>query len=275
MLTAIPVFISNLSDLGDDLKLQTGLYPALNWLHSRKLWILPLFAVLAVLVPSIKIATTESRIKTNVKRKLLQTLLSDAFGDEWEKTRVTIFRHASWIRILWVWVKDTFWHPIKFLKRKGMHRFPNPFDKFIIATARAGTENPNPETYFLFVEKTAADCEGIASYAMQINQGNDKREVLIDNLPDINGFDLDNPDNLTNEQKEILQTYMNAGHIKDVGSLCRLHRKARHFFAMFLTDDKLDLKGMLVVDSVAEESPFTDDAKAKVASYSKVFSTTF
>ena len=45
---------------------------------------------------------------------------------------------------------------------------------------------------------------------------------------------------------------MQATHIKDVRVLKRLHRKAKHFFAMALTDDKLDLKAILVVDSMTD-----------------------
>jgi hypothetical protein len=275
LLAAVPVFISNLSEFGEDLKSEKGLYPFLFWLSNNKIWILPLLAILAISIPSIKVLRSESKVKNSVVKKLLQTLLTDVFNNDWENTRVTIFREASWWKIFWIWLKDTFWNPIVFLRRKGTHKFPNPIsDKFIISTARAGTENPSPQTYFRFVERTAVECEGIASYAKQINRDN-RREVLIDNLPDINDFDLSDVSLLTDDQREVLRTYMDATHIKDVGALQRLHRKAKHFFAIALTDDKLDSKAILVVDSVTDVSPFDDNTKAQVAGYIKIFSTTF
>lgn len=272
LLAAVPVFIGNLDGL-EDLKSEKGLYPFLHWLFSNKVWILPLLAILAVTVPTIKVVRSESKVKNSVVKKLLQTLLTDVFNNDWQNTRVTIFRDAPWRKIFWIWLTDTLRHPVLFFKRKAQHKFPIPFsDKFIISTARAGTENPNPKAYFRFVEKTASECEGIAAYAKQINRDN-RREVLIDNLPDINGFDLSS--RLSADEQEVLQTYMKATHIKDVKALQRLHRKAKHFFAIALTDDKLDLQAILVVDSITEISPFDDGAKEQVASYVKIFSTTF
>lgn len=72
-----------------------------------------------------------------------------------------------------------------------------------------------------------------------------------------------------------LETYMSATYVKDIEVLRRLHIKARHFFATALTDDKLQPRAILVVDSITDESPFDDTTTAKVSGYVKIFSTTF
>lgn len=267
---ALPTFIVNLSSFGNKLESQDGLYPSLKWVYDNRLWLVPLCAIIGATAPIIKATKADSRVKGNVTKKLLKTLLTDIFNDEAQNTRITIFRDASWIKIFWIWVKESFWHPILLFSGKSKHRFPNPFNKYIIATERVGTENPNSQTYFLFVKKTRKECEGIASVVKQINQ-----DLKVDNLPDINNINLDEFDELDDETKTKVNEYIQATCLPSMDCLKRLHIKARHFYATILKDEMLESKAVLIVDSISEETPFDEDTINKVSGYIKVFSTTF
>lgn len=272
LITVTPVLISNLEALNPTMQTSDkGFYPFLKFVHDWRIVSLPIFALLAIAVPTLKMAWTESRVKKAVRKKLLDTLLTDVFKADAQLIRITIFRDTNWFKVFWIWLTDSFWHPIKLAKRKGIHPFPR-YWSYVIATERAGSENPHPNTYFRFVAKTAKQCEGIAAYTKQLDSD---RERKFENLPDINGIEIDNWEALTDEQRTNVETYVEATYLQDKRVLKRLHLKARHFYTMVLRDHMLESRAILVVDSITNESPFSDSTDKEIVGYIKIFSTTF
>lgn len=280
LLTAIPVFISNLNDF--PLDSDKGLYPLFHWIYSNKIWFLTIFAILPVVVPFYKVATTESKVKQTVREKLLNTLMTDVFDNDKQKIRITIFEETNYLFVLKAFF-SLLWAHIK--NEKTLHcgfSFPLPFKRYLQVSKRAGTENNKSKTYFYVDEKTQKQCEGIAAALWQVaitsQSGSDSmlipRDFNSSVLPNINEINLNDEGNWTEQERKDVKTYMDATFIKNVATLRRLFSKARSFYAIILYNEKLLPVAVLVVDSV-KDSHFDPEDLKSLRGYVKIFSTTF
>jgi hypothetical protein len=209
------------------------------------------------------------RLARQMRQHIMQTMVGELFGRDRNKIRVTVFEEASWRRVCFIFLCTSLRHPVRWYKSDN--RLPPRYGRYVLASQRVGSENPNPNTYFYYSAKTAKDCEGVAGHVRH-----QEAEIVIHDLPDINGIDLRSVtlSDTRSHAAQKVNKYMKKGFVSDVETLKRLHIKARHFYGNILYNGKSEPVGVLVIDSIQDISPFDDSAVTKLAHYTKLFSPT-
>ncbi|MFC1676416.1 hypothetical protein ACFL3G_05065 [Planctomycetota bacterium] len=108
-------------------------------------------------------------------------------------------------------------------------------------------------------------CEGIVGYIRY-----SELRPCITNLPDIKDVDLStcrSVEDLSSTKKRIIKRYMKEGYISDFRLLKKIHRRAGHFHGTVIVDKDGRTWGVLLVDSTADEDPFSEDVRTRFVSF--------
>ena len=203
------------------------------------------------------------------KETIIKHIYSDLFGEDIRQHRVTLFKEICYPHALWRYLCAVCFHMRpKYFRRFRLHisYFPCP-GQYLIINVREGIYKRS-RTMFRVEEDIEEKCQGIVG-RIRFLKGTG---TVVNDLPDITNIDLYNID-LSNPRKnetKIVSEYMNKGYIKDINSLRRLHMKARHFLGSVIYRKGGKPWGMLLVDSIAPNSPFNDALVDKFKIYSQV-----
>jgi hypothetical protein len=209
------------------------------------------------------------KLARQMRQHIMQTMVGELFGGDRNKIRVTVFEDASWKRVCYIFMRASLRHPMRWFR--STRWLPPRYGRYVLASQRVGSENPNPNTYFYYSMMTAKDCQGVAGYVRH-----QEAEIVIHDLPSINELNLHSI-TLSDTRSPIarkVKKYMEQGFVSDFETLKRLHIKARHFYGNVLYNNKSEPVGVLVIDSIQDMSPFDDSAVTKLAHYTKLFSPT-
>ena len=253
----------------DGTKLTKAETPHLMFLYEARYWIVPTIAAFIIIIDGISKYRTPSKIKHQFRQDILKMMRSKVFQNS-RDVRISIFKDAWWIRVIFIYFKANISHPFVWYKGQSKYTYPRT-GEYIRVTERVGTEHAKSQTYFWISATTWRECEGIAAVARHENG-----EKQVHNLPDINHIDLSILDRLNGSaDARLVNQYMEKGYIKDFKALQRIHIKARHLYAHVLLDKDANTVAVLVMDSSGEVSPFTEEAKQRISGYIELFTSTF
>jgi len=243
--------------------------PHLKLLYNSRFWIVPTIAAIIILLDGISKYKTPSKLRHQFRKDMLKTMRKTIFNND-RDVRVTIFRDAWWIRVLLTCVRKNFLHPVKLYQGRSQYTFPKK-GKYIKVSERVGTEHSESNTYFFISNTTWRECEGVAAVARHENG-----EKVVNDLPDIKNIDLFSLDLASGSAEAAIVTrYMEEGLVRDFEVLKRIHITARHVYAHVLLDSKASTVAVLVIDSSADVTPFTEENKSKIGGYVELFTSTF
>lgn len=229
--------------------------------HQKKLYValsLGLLYAIAELVYQVSPYSPRKQAK-EFRQKIMETMLEELFENDKNNVRITIFKDANRFRKIKICFK-CWWAGIKF-----------KWKSYVIVWERLGTEHPNSKTFFYFNPETQRTSEGIAG---KVRQAQEAR--LVEDLPDLENINLDKVilrDKSSGAVQKINE-YMRRGYIDDFKTLKRLNRKSRHIYGTVLTNQLGEFKGVLVIDSFNENSPFDYPILDNVQYYVKLIATT-
>ncbi len=109
-------------------------------------------------------------------------------------------------------------------------------------------------------------CTGVAGYIRYL-----RAAAMVERLPDITDIDLMKLSRIEDlpkddDRRNRLVTYMQGGFIRNLETLKKIHRKARHFYGTII-ERKGQHWGVLLVDSISNNSPFTGTIKKRMDSF--------
>lgn len=233
----------------------------LNTLYEYRLPISLLIGIGYVLVSTAR-GIKPSRDAKEVRQTIMEALLEELFANDRRHVRITIFRDATLARRIWIYVKRLF---------SGTGGAYKEFGNYLLAWERLGSTRSSAFFKFDMVHET--NCLGIAAVARHRLEG-----TLVEDLPDINQIDLECPEMANKKTKKytLVHNYMNRSYLgKDLETLRRINRKALHIYGNVLSNRDGKFKGVLVVDSIKQNSPFSDTVLENLPYYEKIISETF
>lgn len=238
-------------------------------LYNGRPWIVPSIALLIVILDGISRYKTPAKLRHQFRSDMLKTMRKTIFDND-RDVRISIFKDVWWIRVLFTYFWKNISHPVNWYRSKSRYTYPKK-GKYIKVSERVGTEHSISNTYFWLSKTTSRECEGVAAVARH-----EHAEKVINDLPDIKGIDLFSLDLSSNSQEAlVVNRYIKESLVQNVESLKRVHIPARHLYANVLLDKNANTVAVLVIDSSAEKSPFTEGNKSKIGGYIELFTSTF
>ncbi len=201
------------------------------------------------------------------RKNFIQKLMDHLFDNQHDQIRITIFKDTYYLTILLTFFKNS----IKQIwKRNYLYRFPKP-GNYIQAKHREGVHYPNSNTYFKFSKNIHTECEGIAA----VSRHNQVDEIRT-NLPNIRSFNFENKKKLGRSKEDrMIKDYMDQCCIHDLNTLKRIQLPPRHIYSTPIMQRNGKPCGVLVVDSIQEESPFDDTICKGIRAFSDLIGTTY
>jgi hypothetical protein len=203
------------------------------------------------------------RQKREFRKRIMLTMMEELFVNNPDGlVRITMFKDAAWPRCRWFRLHELY------LATRKWESAPKRSGKYIFVRERLGTEFAQSKTYFDRSPATRRNVQGVAGFVRQT-----LKTKVVHRLPEISRINLETLETSgTIPEKEAVETYMKRGLV-DMATLRRINVKSRHLCGTILLDKAGDPRGVLVIDSVAAESPFNDLTIQKVETYSKLFIT--
>lgn len=202
--------------------------------------------------------------KKKIRQRIMSMMMEELFDkNKGGHVRITIFKDAGRLRH-WKFYWTLWWR----WKRKVCELSPEK-GKYVYVKERLGTEFADSNTFLFYDPNTRTKVSGIAGFVRQ-----SREQITVPDLPDLTKIDLNNVNlNDSKDQRVVLiKDYMNRGMV-DFDTLKRINVKGRHFFGTMLTDKDGEPKGVLVVDSTGENSPFNSTTETRLEYYAKMLNT--
>jgi len=191
----------------------------------------------------------------------MEAMLEELFANDKRKIRITIFKDVSFLRRIWIYIKRLF---------SGTKGAWKVFGNYLVAWERLGRDRSS--AFFRFDMAHEANCKGVVGVTRHREES-----VLVVDLPDINGIDL-NCAEMGNKRTKIYKSvrlYMRNGYLgDDLETLKRINRKSLHIYGNVLSDRFGRFKGVLVIDSFHNQSPFDTKVIKNMPYYIKIISET-
>lgn len=212
---------------------------------------------------------TTRQYNSELRRNIMETMLGELFNNNKQSTRITIFKDASPFRILLYLIYQNKLKALLFWKL-GWHPISG---RYIMIKERVGLYHEKSKTFFKYTDQTDTGCQGIAGRVRF-----QREAICITQLPDIRNIDLESIKiNSKARDAQNIREYMKRGHV-DFETLKRINVKSLHFYGDVLYNQESRNKGkpqgILIVDSVEPESPFTEEVIQKISIYSELLSYT-
>lgn len=214
--------------------------------------------VVVALVPAIKDIFYPRKQHREMRRKLMDAMMEELFQGDRQNVRITVFKDATGLRHLWIYL-------VVLSRKFKSWKLPWPaWGNYIYVKERQGTEFPMSKTFFHYSRHTRKKCQGVAGIVRQSQE-----EIILKDLPDLDHIDLKTIDMNKKRSSDVklVREYMEKGYIRDFETLKRVHRPARHFYGNILQNNEGAFKGVLVIDSWQDESPFEDEGVMKRLSF--------
>jgi hypothetical protein len=202
-----------------------------------------------------------------LRQKIMDALLEELLSGDRNNYRISIFRKATLVRRLRIYLVQAFdcykcWRKgEKPIFRRG---------KYVYVSERLGTEHPSSKTFFYYSPDTIKKCQGVAGAVMQ-----GLSVIAVQDLPNIENTDLTTID-LKNKKSPItrkVRDYMNRGYVSDIQTLRRIHKKSRHIYGNILNNAK-GPEGVLVIDSFLEQSFLDESVITRLGYYATIIGST-
>lgn len=236
------------------------------FVYTYNLWIAVICGLIVAVIPAIKDIYYPRQQHKIMRRKIMETMMQDLFGNNMGSVRITVFRDANMFRHALIYAKlllENLKSNVWKLPRKG---------KYIYIKERLGTEFTESKTFFYYSPETRKKCQGVAGVVRQSLE-----EIVVKNLPDIETIDLSTVNiksRKSSDSKKVLE-YMDNGHVRDLETLKRIHVRAKHFYGNILQNSDGTPKGVLVIDSTLPECAFEDPSvMEKLSNYLTLFTPT-
>lgn len=204
--------------------------------------------------------------KGRLIKEMLKRINTELLGGDPQLHRVTLFKETCYVKALiknyWMLIRHLFysnrWRSKLYLK------WPQ-WGRYLIIDARYGLQYEKSSTMFKIEHNELESCHGIAG-CIRFKQ----MSMLLVNLPDIRDIDFKDIKKIRsvnrNRRKDVL-CYMKEGFIRDFEALRKMHRKARHFYGTIITKKDGSPWGVLLIDSISDNHPFTPEVKARFNSF--------
>jgi len=237
----------------------------LSYLLGWKLYLIVLITILLTGISGSDRIFFPKKYSCNIRQAVMSTIIEEFFDNNARDIRVTIFKDATFWVNLWFNIKSKVFN--WFTKEKSNN---GKWGKFIVVKERFGLEYPKSRTYFNYSSQTREDCQGIAGIVRH-----NLVSLRVDNLPDIESVNLDgiNVKGRTLVEKNVRE-YMKRAYVKDLRTLKRLNKRARHFYGDVLFDSNGQPKGVFIVDSFQDITPLTADKIERLKYYIKIIGAT-
>lgn len=196
--------------------------------------------------------------------RLNQHLFADVAPD---CHRITLFKEIGWVEAILRNYLYLIYHFFCYRPKWRFYlRFPK-YGRYLKVYSRCGLDFKRSSTMFHVERNSKQNCQGVAEYIRFI-----EKSSLIQNLPNISDLDLTNAKSVQGlrkaDQRRVKQ-YMEEGKIRDFLLLKKIHRRARHFYGTIIKDNET-VWGVLLVDSMGENSPFDENVRNVVDTFALV-----
>ena len=241
VISGLQAFIS--SALPERISAWTSVFPLsiLVWLYRVRLYSAPLLAVVAAYMNGARIVHLAHE-QPRYRQLIMETASRELFGGNHTGIRITLFRDVGFWKAIPLYLYSV---------RHGFIRFTDIHKAYIQVWERHGTEWGKSKTFFVYSPQTSKDCDGIVPLVRQSGESLGRFD-----LPDISDTDLTALQHGTRLPGDVTD-YMIRGNIRSLDTLQRLHVRPRHVQADLLTDSGGRTIGVLALDSVEDENPFT------------------
>lgn len=224
-----------------------------------------IYTVCYGLVPSWLFTRKE---RNRLKKKFIDRIHSELLDGKADMHRVTLFREISYKKALVRNYISLFQHLFSNNRwRWKLYVLPPKPGRYLAVDLRCGRPyQKNSSTMFYVETNEEKDCEGIAGYIRFKTC-----KASITDLPDVNDVDLKGYVKIDDIKSKIVKKkvtqYMEDGYIKEFSSLRKMHSKARHFFGTSINKSDGSPWGVLLIDSIATESPFNPELEKRFDSF--------
>lgn len=228
---------------------------------NRLLVAICLGILLEMLILSKDFLYLPSKRAKEIRQTIMETMLEELFENDKMNVRITIFKDVNLWRKILIYLQRLFVIEGSWKK----------FDNYVFVWERLGKEYPDSRTFLRYNSQSQEGCQGIAGFVRQ-----SEIDILVENLPNIEQIkveELSKKDKNTKRYKTVTD-YMKRSYIDDFDTLKRLHRKSRHIYGNVLTNQQGELKGVLVIDSLNDQTPFNNSVLDNIPYYLKLIATT-
>lgn len=232
------------------------------YIYDKRLWIAVILALLLGIFEILKkFLSSTHKLTKHIRQTIMQAMLDECFQGDAINFRITIFKKTGFWRTLWIYITRLWcefnWRSIQY--------------SYVRVWERAGKPQKSG-TYFRYDPDKEANCRGIAGIVMY--RGLD---VIVERLPNIEHIDITNVP-LKDKGKEthqatLIRKYAKESYLK-IADLRKIKRKTRHVYGNVLNNELGEFKGVLIIDSCEEQSPFTDDVLKNIPYYLKIIAST-
>lgn len=199
-----------------------------------------------------------SNLTKEIRQTIMDAMMGELFRNDTWNFRISIFKDASFLRNRWMYLKRFF---------SSKTAWKEISQKYVYVWDRLG--RPNSKTCLRFHASKEKRCEGVAGQCRHTGL-----DLLVEDLPDLSKIDLLAIDILgRTHQAKVVRHYLDDGYV-NMQTLKSLNRKARHLYGNVLTDEKGNIKGVLVIDNFEQVSPFDDEVLKKIPYYLKIIAST-
>ena len=267
----------------DPAKITSGLLKAVvGAILFHKLWVATIcgsYVFIYTFVPQWALLLSERR---KVRAKILTQIAVELFGEDFHTHRVTLFREINYAHAVVLTIfalvqkklssglpKEDFSLPLPSIpkaKRQLFSELPKP-GRYLVVDARCG---PYKKSYVMFrVEEDEPErCNSIIAYVRY-----KRKTLVVQDLPDISDVALKNLksiDNVPKSRREDVRKYLELGRTQDFAVLQEFNRLARHFFGtIVLQSDGNNPWGVLLIDSLGANAPFSEQAQERLESFAR------
>jgi hypothetical protein len=215
-------------------------------------------ALVIAVVQTVKDVFYPRQKNQEMRFKIMDTMIEELFYGDRQHVRITVFKDANVFMHLWIYLRLL----VRNLRAKK-YRLP-PKGKYIYVKERRATEYEHSKTFLYYSPDTRKKCHGVAGHVRQSLE-----EIVVKDLPDIEHINLNELDMNKRRSADVrnVRKYMENGHLRDLETLRRINKLARHFYGNILQNSDGTPKGVLVIDSWQANCPFDDPSVMKKLSY--------
>lgn len=227
-------------------------------LFTHKIYFALFGALVVSIIPAIKDVFYPRQKNTQMRTKIMDTMIEELFKGDRQNVRITVFKDANIFMHFWIYLRLL----IRNLRLKQF-RLP-PRGKYIYVKERRATEFQRSKTFLYYSPDTRKKCHGVAGHVRQSLE-----EIVVKDLPDLEDVDLKQLDMTKKRSADVknVRKYMEDGHLRDIDTLKRINKLGRHFYGNILQNNQGIPRGVLVIDSWQRNCPFDDPSMMKKLSF--------
>lgn len=230
--------------------------------------------LLLVLLPNPQAILSNEKFYSEIRLSILEQIRDEVFEGDLNDKRITILSKSGRRKAIWLHTKRFFrW----ILMKLGVDKLSSvnlKWGTFLIVKQRLSNEDDsyNSKASFFCHHVNENLCDGVAAVVTRSNRTKD-----ISNLPDVEEIDIKNVylEGGESQSYSFVETYMRRTYIKDVRTLLKIKRKAKHFFGMAICGKKGTPVGALLIDSMEDNFILSEEQKYQLSIYSALLGKTY